>query len=211
MAYDLEEQEQIAALKVWWKEYGTLVTVAVMACALSFAAFQGWRYYRHSQAAAAVTLYEQLDQAQRAGDHKKVRDIAARITGDYQSTAYAPLAALSAAHASFSSGDLTGAKTQLQWVMDKANQDELRDIARLRLSGVLLDEKQPDEALKLLDAKPVESMTGLYADRRGDILLTQRKRAEARSAYQLALDKSEAGSQYRAVIEAKLDSLGDAK
>ena len=211
MAYDLEEQEQIAALKSWWGQYGTLVTFAIMACALAFAGVQGWRYYRHSQAAAAVTLYEQLDQAQRAGDHKKVRDIAARIIDDYKSTAYAPFAALSAAQASFSSGDLAGAKTQLQWVIDKGNQDELRDIARLRLAGVLLDEKKPDEALKLLETRPVESMTALYADRRGDILLTQGKRAEARSAYQQALDRSEAGSQYRAVIEAKLDSLGEAK
>jgi len=211
MAYDLEEQEQIDELKSWWKQYGTLVTFAIMVCALSFAAYQGWRYYKRNQALAAVTLYEQLDQAQRAGDHKKVGDIAARIKDDYKSTAYAPLAALSAAHASFSSGDLAGAKSHLQWVMEKANQDELRDIARLRLAGILLDEKKPDEALKLLEAKPVESMSALYADRRGDTLLTQGKRAEARSAYQLALDRSEAGSQYRAVIEAKLDSLGDAK
>jgi predicted negative regulator of RcsB-dependent stress response len=211
MAFDLEEQEQIEALKAWWKEYGTLVALAIMVCALSFAGYQGWRYYKRGQAAAAVTLYEQLDQAQRAGELKKVRDIAARITEEYSSTAYGPLAALSAAQASFKSGDLAGAKAQLQWVMDKAKQDELRDVARLRLAGVLLDEKKPDEALKLLEAKPVESMTALYADRRGDILLTQGKRAEARSAYQLALDRSESGSQYRAVIEAKLDSLGDAK
>jgi predicted negative regulator of RcsB-dependent stress response len=211
MAYDLEEQEQIAALKSWWNQYGTLVTIAIAACALAFAGYQGWRYYKRGQAAAAVTLYEQLDQAQRAGEHKKVRDIAVRITDDYSSTAYAPLAALSAAQASFRSGDLAAAKAHLHWVMDKARQDELRDIARLRLSGVLLDEKNPEEALKVLEAKPVESMTGLYADRRGDILLALGKRAEARSAYQLALDRSDSGSQYRAVIEAKLDSLGDAK
>jgi predicted negative regulator of RcsB-dependent stress response len=211
MAFDLEEQEQIEALKAWWKEHGTLVALAIMVCALSFAAYQGWRYYKRGQAAAAVTLYEQLDQAQRAGELKKVRDIATRITEEYSSTAYGPLAALSAAQASFKSGDLPGAKAQLQWVMDKTKQAELRDIARLRLAGVLLDEKKPDEALKLLEAKPVDSMTALYADRHGDILLTQGKRAEARSAYQLALDRTEAGSQYRGVLEAKLDSLGDAK
>lgn len=211
MAFDLEEQEQIAEIKSWWREYGTLVTFAIMVCALSFAAYQGWRYYKRGQATAAVTLYEQLDQAQRAGELKKVRDIAARITDEYSSTAYGPLAALSAAQASFKSGDLAGAKAQLQWVMDKAGQDELRDIARLRLAGVLLDEKKPDEALKLLEVKPVDSMTALYADRRADILLAQGKRAEARSAYQLALDRSESGSQFRAVIEAKLDSLGDVK
>lgn len=211
MAYDLEEQEQIAELKSWWKEYGSLVIVALAACALSFAAFNGWRYYRHSQAIAAVTLYEQLDQAERVADHKKVRDIAAQITGKYGTTTYGAFAALSAARASFEMGDLEGAKSQLQWTMDHAKEDELRDIARLRLAGVLLDEKRPDEALKLLDVKPVESVAGLYADLRGDILLTQGKRAEARNAYQIALDKSDAGSPYRAVIQLKLDSLGEAK
>jgi|SRR5882672_1321508 len=211
MAYDLEEQEQIAELKSWWREYGNLVTIGITACALSFAGFQGWRYYQHGQAIGAVTLYEQLDQAERAGDRKKVRDIAAQITGKYGSTAYGAFAALSAARASFETGDLAGAKSQLQWVIDSAKEDELRDIARLRLAGVLLDEKNYADALKLVDAKSVESMAGLYADLKGDILLLQGKKAEARSAYQLALDKSEAGSEYRAAIQLKRDSLGEAK
>lgn len=210
MAYDLEEQEQIAALKSWWKEYGSLVLTVVVAAALSFAAFNGWRYYRSSQAVAAVTLFEQLDQAERAADHKKVRDIAARITGEYASTAYGGYAALSAANASFQMGDLAGARAHLQWAIDNAKEDELRDIARLRLAGVLLDEKKHDEALKLLDAKPVDSLAGLYADLRGDILLAQGKPAEARKAYEAALDKSEADSAYRTVIQIKLDSLGGA-
>src|SRR5688500_3031376 len=114
MAYDLEEQEQIAAIKSWWTEYGNLVVLVTLACALSFAAVNGWRYYRHSQASAAVTLYQQLDAAERAADHKKVRDIAGQITGKYGSTAYGAYAALSAARASFQMGDLAEARAQLQ-------------------------------------------------------------------------------------------------
>jgi predicted negative regulator of RcsB-dependent stress response len=94
--------------------------------------------------------------------------------------------------------------------MDNAKESEIRDIARLRLAGVLLDEKNHAEALKLVDAKPVDSLVGLYADLKGDILLAQGKKAEARSAYQLALDKSEAGSSYRSIIQMKLDALGEA-
>ena len=56
MAYDLEEQEQIDELKAWWNQYGRLVIAATTAALLTMAAFQGWRYYRHSQALAAVTL-----------------------------------------------------------------------------------------------------------------------------------------------------------
>jgi len=211
MAYDLEEQEQIEELKAWWKQHGGLVLLAVAACALTIAAFQGWRYYRHSQAIAAVTLYEQLDRAERAGDHKKVRDIAGSIVEKYSVTPYAILAALSAARAGFETGDLAEAKSRLQWVVEHAREDEIKDVARLRLAGVLLDEKNHAEALKLVEVKPVDTMTGLYADLKGDILHAQGKTAEARGAYQLALDRSEANSPYRATIQIKLDSLGDAK
>ena len=209
MAYDLEEQEQIATLKAWWKQYGNLVTIVATAALLTIAAFQGWRYYRHSQSVAAVTLYEQVERAERAADHKKVRDIAAQIVGKYRSTPYAAMAALASAKAAFTTGDLAAAKEQLAWVMERAREEEIKDLARLRLAGVLLDEKKYDEALKLLETKPVESMTGLYADLRGDVLAAQGKNAEARSAYQLALDKSDSGSTYRAVVQLKLDALGE--
>jgi predicted negative regulator of RcsB-dependent stress response len=211
MAYDLEEQEQIAAVKSWWQEHGTLVILAVVAFVVSVAGVQGWRTYRHSQVTGAVALHEQLTAAEQAGDHRKVRDIAARLVADYGSTAYGTFAALSGARASFEAGDLAAAKSQLQWVIERGKEPEMRDIARLRLAGVLLDEKSHAEALKLLETKPVESLTGLYADLRGDVLLAQGRKAEARSAYQLALDRSEAVSAYRLAIQIKLDSLGDAK
>lgn len=211
MAYDLEEQEQIAALKSWWRAYGILVIMGAIAILLALSGLSGWRYYRHNQAAAAATLYGQLDEAERAHDHKRVRDIAAQIGDRYGSTTYAAFAALSAARASFESGDLAGAKSRLQWVIDNAKEDEVRDTARLRLAGVLLDEKNADGALKLIEAKPVDSLAGLYADLRGDILVAQGKTEEARGAYQLALDRSEAGSPYRAAVQLKLDSLGGTK
>lgn len=210
MAYDLQEQEQLEELKAWWKDYGKLVILGVTLGALVVAGIQGWRYYRHSQSLAAVALYEQLEQAERAGDRKKVRDIAGEIVARYSSTPYGAFAALSAARVSFEGGDLAAAKSQLTWVVEHARRDELRDIARLRLAGVLLDEKNYAEALKLVEAKPVDSMAGLYADLKGDVLVAQGKSADARNAYQLALDRSETGSPYRATLQLKLDSLGDA-
>jgi predicted negative regulator of RcsB-dependent stress response len=211
MAYDLQEQEQLEAIKSWWERYGNLIMVTVIACVLTIAAFQGWRYYRHQQSIAAVTLYEQLVQAARANEHKKVRDIAAQITANYTRTPYAAMAALSAARASFESGDLAASKAQLQWAIDNAREEELREVARLRLAGVLLDEKKYDEALALVHAGHGAAFSGLYADLKGDILLAQGKLAEARGAYQQALEKSDARSPYRPMIQAKLDALGEAK
>jgi len=211
MAYDLEKQEKIDDLKAWWQEHGKLVILGVVVFVLAVGGFQGWRYYRDGQALAAGTLYEQLAQAERTGDRKKVWEIADQIVSKHGSTPYAVFGALSAARASFEVADLPKAKLHLEWVMERARQDPVRDIARLRLAAVLLDEKNHAEALKLVETRPVESMAGLYADLRGDILLAQGNAVEARSAYQLALDKSEAASTYRATIQLKLDALGEVK
>lgn len=211
MAYDLEEQEQIDAIKAWWNQYGNLVMLAAIACFVTIAAFQGWRYYRVQQAERAAILFSQLDQAERNNEAKRVRDIAAQIIDKYSATPYAAMAALAAAKASYATGETEDAKKNLQWAADKAKQDEMRDVSRLRLAGVLLDEKKYDDALKLLSAKTTDTYAPLYADLRGDVLAEQGKAPEARAAYQLAVEKMDANSPYRRVIEVKLDALGEAK
>jgi len=197
--YDLEEQEQLEELKSWWQQYRLLVLLVVVVAALTFGAIQGWRYYQNKQGLEAGELYVQLQGAIGSGDVKKAQDIAAALTGKYARTGYAEYAALTAAAAAFGNGDAAAARVNLQWVIDHARDDETPDIARLRLAAVLFDDKQYD------------SLSALFADLRGDVLVAQGKLEEARAAYQLALDKSEARSSYRALIQVKRDALGTAK
>lgn len=210
-AYDHQEQETLEGLKAWWSEYGTLVLLGVAAFVLSVAGVQGWRYYKKSQSQQAAQAYSTLQEAAAGRDVKKVRDAAAVVMDRFGGTAYAPRAALIAARASAEAGDLQSAKLQLQWVLDQASEAELKDVARLRLAGVLLDEKKHDEALKLLDAKRGDAFESLYQDLRGDVLAAQGKAAEARAAYRKALETLERASPYRALVQAKLDGLGDAR
>lgn len=211
MAYDLEEQEQLAEIKAWWAQYGKLVIVGIISGVLVIGGVYGWRYHRNTQAVSAATLFEQQQRAERANDHKKVRDIATQIVESYGATAYAVLAALAGAKSDFDTGDLAAAKQRLQWVMANAKDQETGDVARLRLARVLFDEKNNAEALQQLEVKPVDSFTGLYADLRGDVLAAQGKRAEARAAYQVALDKSDAASPLRQILQLKLDATGESK
>src|SRR5689334_12016357 len=138
MAYDLEEQEQIDAIKGWWQDNGRTVMLAIIAVLVGIAAVQGWRYYRAQQAERAAALFSQLDEAQRGNDPKRVRDIAAQVIDRYGSTQYAGIAALAAAKASFDTGEMDEARKNLQWAVDHAKEDEMRDVARLRLAAVLL-------------------------------------------------------------------------
>ena len=208
-AYDLEEQEQLAELKAWWKEHGGTVILGATLALAAFGAWNGWMWYQRSQAAQAAVLYDALQKAARANDLKAIRDTAGAILENFPRTAYAPLAALVSAKVQFQAGDPKTARAQLEWVVEHANNDQIRSIATLRLASVLLDDKEPDAALKVLEAKPHPGFEALYAMQRGDIFASQKKRAEARAAYQAALENAQPGA-VRETLRLKLDALGDA-
>jgi len=206
--YDLEEQEQLAALKAWWKEHGGTVILGATVVLAAVAAWNGWAWYQRTQAAQAAGLYDTLQKAARANDVKVTRDTAGTILENFPRTTYAPLAALVSAKVQFQAGDLKTARAQLQWVVENAKHDEIRSIATLRLASVLLDDGDPDAALKVLEAKPPSSFEALYASQRGDILAAQKKRSEARAAYKAAQEKTEPGTLLE-TLRLKLEALGE--
>ena len=205
---DLQEQEQVDALKAWWKENGKWVIGAMVVGLLGFAGIQFWKSHQAGQAAEAAKLYAEVVKQAGSNDPKRVGDAADALVSRYGSSAYAPRAQLLAAQSSLQARDVAHAKVQLQWVVEHASETGLQDAARLKLASVLLDEKKYDEALKQLDATHPEAFTGLYSDIKGDVLSAQGKAAEARAAYQQALDKTDAKSGYRNLIQLKLDGLG---
>jgi predicted negative regulator of RcsB-dependent stress response len=209
MALDLEEQEQVEELKAWWKQHGGLITAAVVAAALTFAGWQGWRWYQASQAAHASTLYETLSKAAQANDAKALRDAAGTLVESYPRTLYASMGALVAARYHFERNDLKTAKAQLQWVMERSPSRDFKDLARLRLATVLLDETAYDEALKLLDAAPAPAYEAQYAALRGDLLVAKNQAAEARAAYKLALEKADGrDGAFQESVRMRLEALG---
>lgn len=210
-ALDLQEQEQLDALKAWWIENNKWILIALLAVAVAIGGWRGWQYYQQEQSSEAATLFAELDRQLKSGDGKRVNDLAAIVMGKYPATAYAPRAALLAAQVNELLKDAARAKTQLQWVIDYADEASLKDVARLRIAAILLDEKDYEKALKLLQADHASSFDGLYADLRGDVLSAQGKTDEARSAYKLAVEKTDAKSMYRNLIQMKLDALGAAK
>jgi predicted negative regulator of RcsB-dependent stress response len=209
MALDLEEQEQVAELKAWWSQYGSLVTAAIVAACVAFAGWQAWRWYERSQAAQAAALFDTLARASQTSDAKALRDAGGALLENYSRTMYATMGALTAARFYFERNDLKSAKAQLQWVLEHGRTEDFRDLARLRLSMVLLDEKAYDEALKLLDEKHGAAYDAQYAAARGDVLMAKNQAAEAKAAYRLALDKAgSANTAFRESVRMRLEALG---
>lgn len=210
-ALDSHEQEQIEALKAWWHENRGQILVMLLIAVAVIGGWRGWQYYQHAQGSEAATLYQQLVNQTESNDAKRVNDAASALMDKYASTAYAPRAALLAAQVNENIKDVGRAKAQLQWAVDHAEDAGLKNVAQLRLAALLLDEKNHDGAMKLLDAAHPPSFDGLYADLRGDVLGAQGKTDEARSAYKLAYEKFDDKSTYRNLIQMKLDALGAAK
>jgi predicted negative regulator of RcsB-dependent stress response len=206
--YDLEEQDKLDDLKAWWKQWGNTIAGVVIAACVGVIGVQGWRWWSMHQAEQASVLYNAVSAAARANDTAKARDAMAQLADRFGGTGYTPRAALIVAALLFDSGDKAGAKAQLASVIDKDAEDELKQIARLRLAAILFDDKQYDEALRTLDAKHDESFAGIYADLRGDILAAAGRADEARAAYQTALTRLDAKSPYRNFVQVKLDTLG---
>lgn len=219
-ALDLEEQEQLSSIKAWWSAWGNFITWTVIAVSASLIGYQVWNWYNRDQSVKASAVFDALQDAAMAGDLKKTRETSGELTEHYGRSPYAGLGALLAAKLHVDSGDTKTARAQLEWVKQNASEDVLRDLARLRLVYVLIEEQAFDEATKLLDGSTDPSLEARFLEARGDILLMSEKRAEARTAYQSALAKFDenvrAGGaaaaavpqSYRSVIEIKLDAVG---
>jgi predicted negative regulator of RcsB-dependent stress response len=207
---DLEEQEQLDQLKAFWKQYGNLITWVLIAALGAFAAWNGWNWWQRDQSAKASAMYDELDKAAQAGDAAKAAGVFADMKDRFARTTFTQQGGLLAAKLQFDKGQLDAAAATLNWVADNAAEDEYRSAARLRLAGLLLDQKKHDEALKALDAATAKEFEALVADRRGDVLLAQGKADDAKAAYTKAWKAMDAKIDYRRLIEAKLTALGAA-
>jgi predicted negative regulator of RcsB-dependent stress response len=209
MALDLEEQEQLAELKSWWKAHGNLVVGVIVVAMLAFAGWRYWRVYQANDAAQAAALYETLGKAAQANDVKALRDAGGALAESYPRTLYASMGALVAARYYYDRNDPKSAKAQLQWVIERSASEDFRALASLRLAAVLLDEKAHDEALKQLEAAHAAAYDAQYAAMKGDILAAKGQPAEAKAAYKLALDKAaEQDAPFRESVRMRLEALG---
>jgi predicted negative regulator of RcsB-dependent stress response len=205
---DLEEQEQLDELKHFWKQYGNAITWLLIVVLGAVAAWNGYQYWQRSQASQAAAMYDEVGKVAASGDPEK----AARAFGDmrdrFGSSTYTSQAGLMIAKSLYESGKLDEAKSTLKWVAEKSSDQGYAAIAKLRLSGLLMDEKAYDEALKAVDGVSSEQFAGLVSDRRADIFMAQGKKAEAKAEYLKAYKAMDSRTEYRRLVEVKLNALG---
>ena len=205
---DLEEQEQLDQLKHFWKQYGNAITWLLIVVLGAFASWNFYNYWQRSQAIEAAGLYDEVERVSKLPDVKQLERIFSDMKDRYPRSIYAQQAGLLVAKQLFDSGNLDSAKSALTWVAEKSSDTGFQSIARLRLAAVLSESKDYDGAMKLAKGNFPTSFEALAADRRGDILILQNKKAEALVEFNTAFKLLDDRSDYRRLVEVKLNALG---
>lgn len=198
------EEQQIAAIKQWWKENGSsIVTGVVLGLAVLFGG-KAWFAYQERNAQNASNIFAVMMNALQNGDTLNAGEKAGMLLADYASTPYAALGALALARLRVEEGQLDAARTQLQWVLDNSNSEVFRDIASLRLARVLIASGDLDAATAIAGKAPSDgAFEALFAEVRGDIQRTRGDLVAASAAYQQALAALPGDSQQREMLQLK--------
>lgn len=205
------EAEQVEHLKKIWREYGVATIVGVIiAITLGF----GWRFYqqRHEHILEHASMrYEQLLTSVVNGNAAAVEVQANRLIDRYPHTPYAEFAALQLARQDVYQNKLADAESKLRWVTKHGDSPALREVAKVRLARVLLAEKQPQQALDVLNTTADEkAYVGIALEVKGDALLALGKTTEARAAYEAAMKAFPGFEATQPLLEMKYEDLAGA-
>ncbi len=201
---NLSEEEQVEALKAWWKENGRSVVGGVVIGLGVVFGWQGWVKYQQSIADAASVQFEQLSQSVAGGALEAAEKQAELLINEYARTPYAIFSALNLARVKLQQQDAEGALEQLRWVVEQSDEPSFRQIARLRMARILIDSGDVDAAAAVIEQAEDDAYAGEFAMLKGDVALARGDRVAAYAAYQSAL-ASKVGSA--ALVEMKMDDL----
>jgi predicted negative regulator of RcsB-dependent stress response len=202
--YDTEEQ-QVEALKIWWKENGPAVLVGLVVGIIAIFAVNYWQDNTKERQIQASNLYEQSLKAADENKNDEVEKLSLRIQDQYKGTEYAAYSALLLAKTKVQQNDLAAAKKILQTVLTSSDKQN-GHIARIRLVRLMLATGEFEQGLQLInevDAKAESGFSGSYDELTGDLYVALNRPDEARSSYQSALRNG----QQSPLLQFKIDDL----
>ena len=204
--YNTEEQ-QVEAIKRFWKQNGLSIIAGVV---IGLAGLYGFRYYQAQQVASIEGQSSQyaalVEKIAAEGTDKPTWLIEAQTFIEANpGSSYAVLTALLAAKEAVTAKDYPVAEKQLSWVIANTKTPEIIAVATLRLARVQTEQANYDAALSTLTATLPKSFTAQQQELKGDVLLKSGDEAKAKAAYQAALAAAEEGKN--PLLQVKLNEL----
>jgi len=206
--FDLEEQEQIDELKQFWRSYGKLILMVVVAVIVGLGTFKGVEYFKKQESQDASVIFAKIEEAQASGDVEAIRENAAKLLEAHGGTHYAALANLILAKTEFEAGNLDEVIKSLSDALDGSKDPALKELMKLRLAAAYLEKEDYENALNYLSSDVSSSFAAQFADMRGDIEYAKGDLLKAREGYSQALSLLGEQDPWRDIVQIKIDSLG---
>ena len=203
------EDQQIEAIKKWWKDNGASL---ILGLGIGVAGLLGWREYlayKTDHSAEASDLYQAV-QAQVVNNRLDDAHIAKadQIRAEYSDTPYAALVSMAQARYEYEKGDAESALMHLRWASDNSSEADVQHVARLRLARILIAQQQYGEAETILLADHPAGFTAGYEELKGDLYVATGEVAQARVAYDKAINASDGNASRWLIL--KRQDLGNA-
>ncbi|WP_456406217.1 YfgM family protein [Thiolapillus sp.] len=199
------EEEQVEAIKKWWKENGKSVIGGVALGLAVVGGGKGWLEYQRIQAENASANFENFSQAALMGDLEAAEQRGEALLKEHKGSTYALFTALELARLQYEAGDKDKAKAKLQWVLDNGDKAAISQLAKIRMARLMLDMKAYDEAASLTANPAEDAYQGEFLSIQGEIKLAQGDKEAAKTAFSQALEK---GVSNPGLIRMKLTELG---
>lgn len=205
------EQEQLEAIKAWWKKYGNHVLSVVLVFAVAFAGYRYWQMQTYNKAAAASSVFEMLEASVEQGRFGEVSREARQLMLDQPASPYAASAALMLAQYHWEKSELDEAVEALNWVLENNKSPEMQFTAGLRLARLHLENADFAKAQAQLDALPnqIGEQKAAIDFTTGIMRLQQEDLAGARAAFQAVFDNLAANQDLRNIARLQLDDLAE--
>ncbi len=202
------EEQQVEAIKKWWREnWASVIGGALIGIGIIVAG-RMWMQNQTANTRAASSTFEAMMAAVNSGQKDVGLEFANNLVTQYAGSPYAAFAALASARVKLEAKDKDATRAHLQWALDNASQEEIKHVARIRLARLMLSEGQYAEALKLASVTSDGPFLGTYEEIKGDAYLGQQQPEQARAAYASAMQHLDPSAAMREIVQMKLDNLG---
>ena len=203
------EEQQVEALKKWWKENASSLFIGLAVGGFSLA---GWNYYQQNQYQHSVEASDMyvsvIAQTELGASSAFDATTVDKLVAGYSDTPYAALSALLVAKNEADSGNMEQAVSRLQWTMENAFEEEIKFIAQLRLARLMMAQKKYDKAIDLLSSKHSVAFDAMYEELKGDVFVAKGELEQARIAYDKAIASSGNASRW---LQLKRQDLGSSQ
>lgn len=207
------EEEQVEAIKNWWKENGRTTILGIVLAVAAVTSWQYWNNFKQTNAEQSSVMYqnfigaasEQQGQSLSDENRKTAEHLAGQLKADYSNSVYSQYATLWLAKSMVEQGNYAAAREHLTWVLEQEPELSIKAVAQLRMARIFLQEGDHDQALSYVNAEVPEGFISEYSEIKGDILASKGDANGAHNAYQAALDAVKS-AQLHPILEMKRDN-----